>query len=111
MEGVWDHDGEQLASAIRRVTGRTELRAKRFAWWLLRLARPVMPLARELLEMRYLWQRELHMRNDRLVAFLGAEPHTPIDQAVRDTLSSMGCLGQDPRNAPVIGSVSRGKPV
>jgi nucleoside-diphosphate-sugar epimerase len=111
MEGVWDHDGEQLASAIRRVTGRPELRSKRFAWWLLRLARPVMPLARELLEMRYLWQRELHMRNDRLVAFLGAEPHTPIDQAVRDTLSSMGCLGQDPRDAPVIGSVSRGKPV
>jgi nucleoside-diphosphate-sugar epimerase len=82
-----------------------------FAWWLLRLARPFMPLARELLEMRYLWQRELHMRNDRLVAFLGAEPHTPIDRAVRDTLSSMGCLGPDPRNAPAIGSVSHGKPV
>ncbi|MCZ4290124.1 NAD(P)H-binding protein [Hoeflea alexandrii] len=92
MEGFWDHDGRQLANAIRRVTGRTELPIKRFPWWALRLAQPFVPVFRELLEMRYLWQRELHMRNDRLVAFLGAEPHTPIDQAVRETLISLDCL-------------------
>lgn len=92
MEGVWDHDGRQLANAIRRVTGRAELPLKRFPWWALRLARPFVPVFREILEMRYLWQRELHMRNDRLVAFLGTEPRTPIDQAVRETLISLGCL-------------------
>jgi len=92
MEGFWDHDGRQLGKAIRRVTGRSELPIKRFPWWMLRLAKPFVPVFREILEMRYLWQKELHMRNDRLVAFLGAEPHTPIDQAVRETLGSLGCL-------------------
>ena len=92
MEGFWDPDGRQLANSIRRVTGRAELPIKRFPWWALRLAQPFVPVFRELLEMRYLWQRELHMRNDRLVAFLGAEPRTPIDQAVRETLISLGCL-------------------
>jgi nucleoside-diphosphate-sugar epimerase len=92
MEGFWDADGTQLGNAIRRVTGRHELPTKRFPWWLLRIAKPFVPVFRELLEMRYLWQRELHMRNDRLVALLGAEPRTPLDQAVRETLSSLGCL-------------------
>jgi nucleoside-diphosphate-sugar epimerase len=92
MEGFWDHDGRQLGSAIRRVTGRPDLPIKRFPWWALRLARPFVPLFREIMEMRYLWQRELHMRNDRLVAILGAEPRTPIDRAVRETLISLGCL-------------------
>jgi hypothetical protein len=32
------------------------------------------------------------MKNDRLVAELGKEPHTPIDTAVRTTLISFGCL-------------------
>lgn len=94
MEGVWDHDGRQMGNAIRRVTGRAELPIKRFPWWALRLAQPFVPVFRELLEMRYLWQRELHMRNDRLVAFLGAEPRTPIDQAVRETLIGLGCLDE-----------------
>ena len=92
MEGFWDHDGEQLAQSIRRVTGKANLPVKRFPWWMLRLAKPFVPVFRELLEMRYLWQKALHMRNDRLVAFLGAEPHTPIDQAVFETLKSLGCL-------------------
>lgn len=92
MEGVWDHDGRQMGNAIRRVTGRAELPIKRFPWWALRLAQPFVPVFRELVEMRYLWQRELHMRNDRLVAFLGAEPRTPLDQAVRETLIGLGCL-------------------
>ena len=92
MEGVWDRDGLQLAHAIRRVTGKPDLPVKRFPWWVVRLASPFVPLFRELLEMRYLWQKPLRMRNDRLVAFLGEEPHTPLDEAVRATLVSLGCL-------------------
>ncbi|MDP2734390.1 MAG: NAD(P)H-binding protein [Hoeflea sp.] len=92
MEGLWDDDGQQLALSIRRVTGQAKLPVKPFPWWMLRLAQPFVPLFRELIEMRYLWQRALHMRNDRLVGFLGAEPRTPVDQAVRETLASLGCL-------------------
>ncbi|MDP2120845.1 MAG: NAD(P)H-binding protein [Hoeflea sp.] len=99
MEGFRDHDGQQMAEAIRRVTGRPELPVKPFPWWLVRLASPVVPLFRELAEMRYLWQAELWLRNDRLLDFLGEEPRTPIDAAVRDTLKGLGCLDPGPRGA------------
>jgi hypothetical protein len=32
------------------------------------------------------------MDNKRLKAVLGAEPHTPLDIAVRNTLIGLGCL-------------------
>ena len=92
MDGFWDHDGQQMGDAIRKVVGRPDLPMKRFPWLLVRLGSPFVPFFRELLEMRYLWQRALRMRNDRLVALLGAEPHTPIDLALRETLASLGCI-------------------
>jgi len=42
--------------------------------------------------MRYLWQKPVRLRNARLVALLGSEPHTPLDAAVRATLEGLGCL-------------------
>ena len=47
---------------------------------------------RELREMRYLWQVPLSMDNAKLLAVLGHEPHTPLDQAVQVTLEGLGCL-------------------
>ncbi|MNL64455.1 hypothetical protein D3C87_1886720 [compost metagenome] len=44
--------------------------------------------------MRYLWRQPLLMPNDRLVGLLGEEPHTPIDEAVAETLTALGCLPQ-----------------
>ncbi len=43
-------------------------------------------------EMRYLWQMPVYMDNTRLRNALGAEPHTPMDTAVRNTLAGLGCL-------------------
>jgi hypothetical protein len=34
----------------------------------------------------------VRLDNAKLVAFLGSEPHTPIDEAVRSTLEGLGCL-------------------
>jgi nucleoside-diphosphate-sugar epimerase len=42
--------------------------------------------------MRYLWREPLRMDNSRLVAFLGHEPHTPLDDAIRISLQELGCL-------------------
>lgn len=108
MEGFWDHDGLQLAQSIRRVTGNANLPVKPFAWWMVRLAQPFVPVFRELLEMRYLWQKPLHMRNDKLVAFLGSEPHTQIDEAVFDTLSSLDCMDVPgtPKPAPELAALN-----
>lgn len=92
FHGHWDADGLQLAQAIRRVVGRPYAPLRRLPWWALRLAAPVVPLARELLEMRYLWQRPQRLRNDKLRGILGSEPHTPLDEAVRHALVGLGCL-------------------
>jgi nucleoside-diphosphate-sugar epimerase len=58
----------------------------------MRLLSPFVPLFRELTEMQYLWNMPLRMDNKHLRAVLGAEPHTPLDAAIRDTLIGLGCL-------------------
>jgi nucleoside-diphosphate-sugar epimerase len=92
MNGHWDADGTQMIAAIRRVVGKPNLKVRAFPWWLIALASPVVPLFRELHEMRYLWQLPIRMDNARLVSVLGAEPHTPLEQAVRATLADLGAL-------------------
>ena len=98
MRGLWDHDGEQMIAAIGRVVGR-QPKVRAFPWWMLKLAAPLVPLFREISEMRYLWKMPVRMGNDKLLAFLGEEPSTPIDEAVYATLADLGCLEADPVQA------------
>ncbi|MBV8652012.1 MAG: NAD(P)H-binding protein [Alphaproteobacteria bacterium] len=95
--GHWDADGTAMVAAIRRAAGDTPLPVRSFPWALLAAASPVVPLFREIWEMRHLWREPLRLDNARLVGVLGAEPHTPIDTAVRDTLAGLGC---QPRRSP-----------
>ncbi len=88
MQGFVDPDGDAMPAAIQRVAGGTP---KRFPWWVVPLLAPFQTFMRELKEMRYLWREALTMRNDKLVATLGREPQTPLDEAVRTTLHSLGC--------------------
>ena len=92
MQGHWDADGTQMIAAIRRAVGDPRPTVRKTPWWLMRLAAPVVPLFREILEMRYLWNVPLRMDNARLKSVLVAEPHTPLDEAVRATLVGLGCL-------------------
>jgi nucleoside-diphosphate-sugar epimerase len=105
MAGHWDDDGTRMQAAIRRASGRPGLPVRRFPWWLVMLASPVVPLFRELLEMRYLWQQPLRLDNAKLLALLASEPHTPLDRAVVATLEGLGCVGTpglaaDPSHLP-----------
>ncbi len=89
MRGHWDADGLQMADAIRRVVvrrGGREPVLRAFPWWLVRAASPFTETFREMLELRYLWQVPLRLRNDRLLRRLGEEPHTPLLEAVEATL-------------------------
>lgn len=103
--GHWLEPGVEIAHAVRRVVGRPDLPIRAFPWPVVRLAAPFVPLMRELLEMRYLWQVPLRLDNRKLVARLGAEPHTPLDEAVARTLRSMKSL-PEPREAPPGAAVS-----
>jgi nucleoside-diphosphate-sugar epimerase len=98
--GHWFARGEDFIAAIRAASGRPDLPARRFPWWAIWLARPVWGLARGVWEMRYLWREPLRLDNKKLVSFIGPEPHTPIDRALRDTLAEMACMPAG-KNAPV----------
>ncbi len=84
--------GIGIAETVREVIGKPEMRIGRFPWWLIVAASPFVEMFRELLEMRYLWRERLELGNGKLVAFLGAEPHTPTPVAIRATLEGLGCL-------------------
>jgi nucleoside-diphosphate-sugar epimerase len=85
-----------MADATRHVTGHPELPLRAFPWLLATLAAPFVTLFRELREMRYLWRQPLQLDNRKLVAFLGNEPHTGLDQAVETTLRGLRCLPSAP---------------
>lgn len=92
MEGHWDHDGRQMVQAIARVMGDPVVPVRPLPWWVLRIAALVATTPREMMEMRYLWQRPVRMTNARLVETLGDEPRTPLLEAVRATLNDLQCL-------------------
>jgi nucleoside-diphosphate-sugar epimerase len=96
MEGQWDDDGTRMIEAIRRAAGNPNIKVRKTPWKMMRVLMPFVPLFRELVEMRYLWNVPIRMDNKRLKAVLGAEPHTPLDIAVRNTLIGLGCLAGEP---------------
>ena len=99
MEGHWDADGTQMIGAIRKAVGNPNLKVSKMPWWLMRSLAPFVPFFGELAEMRYLWNIPIRMDNARLRALLGSEPHTPLDNAVRETLIGLGCLSRDRVNS------------
>jgi nucleoside-diphosphate-sugar epimerase len=93
--------GVELAEAIRVAAGISAAPIRKFPWFAIYLLSPFIETFREMLEMRYLWSRSLLLDNRKLVAFLGREPHTPLDEALHTTLSGLGCLAQ-PHVAPPV---------
>jgi len=91
MEGHWFARGGDLVDAVRRVVGR-DVPMRRLPWWAIRLLSPVVPLFREMAEMRYLWRVPIQLDNSKLFALIGPEPHTAVDTAVRATLEGLRCI-------------------
>jgi nucleoside-diphosphate-sugar epimerase len=89
--GHWFEPGREMALAIAQAAGR-RLPIWPFPHALLGMMAPFVETLKEMREMRYLWRESLRLDNRQLVAFLGAEPHTPAVDAVRATLSGLGCL-------------------
>ncbi|MFI4935372.1 MAG: NAD-dependent epimerase/dehydratase family protein [Caulobacterales bacterium] len=98
-----ERNGE-LAEAIGRVAGRP-VPVRPFPWPMVWALSPIVEMFRELYEMRYLWRRPIGLANDKLTQFLGAEPHTALDVALRASLADMGCL-EEPARQPAPASRS-----
>jgi nucleoside-diphosphate-sugar epimerase len=77
--------GRALREALQPVVGRP-LRAAGLPWGFIRLAAPFVPMWRELLVMRYLWQRPHALDDTSLRELIGHVPHTPLPQALRSAL-------------------------
>ena len=92
VAGHWDPDGRGFAHAVLRAAGRPEGRVRSFPWWALPAAGLFDVTLRELGEMRPFWTQGLRLDNASLVAAIGAEPLTPLDEALRETLAALGCL-------------------
>jgi nucleoside-diphosphate-sugar epimerase len=83
--GQWDATGTEITDAIRRVVGNPRIPVRP-------LAAPFIETMRELVEMRGFWTAPVQLENARLVQFLGEEPHTSLEAAVRETLIGLECL-------------------
>jgi nucleoside-diphosphate-sugar epimerase len=60
------------------------------------LGAPFVTFLGEALEMRYLWRIPIRLDNAKLASLIGQEPHTPIDEALRQTLLGLGCVPEMP---------------
>ena len=79
--------GDAFKAATEAVVG-CPLRTSSMPWWLMRLAAPFVPMVREVLAMRYLWERPHALDDSGLRALIGSLPHTPLPQALRAILSA-----------------------
>jgi len=78
-----------IAAAARRSGVPPDGRALRVAglpWTLIRLAGLFNPMLRELARMSYLWREPHRLDGAALERLIGPVPHTPLDQALDETL-------------------------
>ena len=90
--GHWTQRSVEMAQSIQRVCGNPNARIRKLPWPLLRLMAPLVSVFKEMIEMKYLWHVPLRLDNRKLVSLIGIEPHTPFDEAVKTSLSHLGCL-------------------
>ena len=76
--------GAQMHTAVERFVG--PLRTGKFPWGAIRLASPFWGMAREMLEMQYLWDLDHSLASARLNELLPDLKQTPIDTVMRRKL-------------------------
>jgi nucleoside-diphosphate-sugar epimerase len=89
--------GIAIAEATAGAAGIDRRRIHRLPWFQIVLLALFVETFREMLKIRYCWQLALRLDNRKLVDFLGSEPHTPLDQALAETLQGLGCLDRESR--------------
>ncbi|MEM8728305.1 MAG: epimerase [Pseudomonadota bacterium] len=80
--------GREMADHLGAITGK-RIKIKRFAWWGLSLARPVWPLARHILEMRYLWTTPHWLDGSAYRALCPDLADTPVETALASAIRDL----------------------
>jgi nucleoside-diphosphate-sugar epimerase len=78
--------GRQLCDAITKLQG-APTKIGSMPWRVITLGGIVVPMWRELVEMRYLWTTAHALDGSKLVSRIGPIQQTPIDEALQNTLS------------------------
>jgi hypothetical protein len=71
------------------IGGGVRLRRGSLPWPLLQIGGLVVPMLRELAEMRYLWRVPHRLSGERLAGIVGEIPATPLAAALEDTLREL----------------------
>jgi len=82
-------EAQVLQKALEQVWSQP-LKAGNLPWFLIRLGSPFVASWRAIAEMRYLWQRPHRLDDRELRQLIGEPPHTPLLQAVQDSLQALG---------------------
>ncbi len=83
---IWT--GKELQSALSDLTKKA-VSIKRFNWWLMKLSKPFWPMAKHLLEMRYLWDTPHWMDRTRFDELLPDFKATPETDALRRAIAHL----------------------
>ncbi len=79
---------EEVAQGVARLTGRP-MRMGSFPWWAMRLAAPLWELARELMEMRYLFETDHALDPEPMARLLPGFKATPLDEILRQEIAAL----------------------
>ena len=82
-DAAWDHGWLQSGDGLEIGS---------LPWRILRAGGLLVPMWRELAEMRYLWQTPHALSGDKLATLIGPEPHTELSLAVQHSLKALGKL-------------------
>ncbi|MEO9518606.1 MAG: epimerase [Paracoccaceae bacterium] len=82
-----------LSQHVEAITGKP-VQVSSFPWWVMRLASPFWGLAREMQEMRYLWNLDHSLSNAKLARLLPDFKPTPIEDVIRAALVAKGIKSQ-----------------
>ncbi|MEL7461921.1 MAG: epimerase [Pseudomonadota bacterium] len=78
----------EMAAAISTVVGR-EVRAKPMNWLPIHIARPFWPVAKGILEMRYIWSKPHHLDGTKFARLLPEFAPTPVEAALAAALAAV----------------------
>lgn len=81
---------DPVARAEGWVAPTGHVKYQQLPWPVLRLGALLLPSWAALMEMRYLWTTPHALANDKLLALIGAEPHTPLAVAAQAALGDLG---------------------
>jgi nucleoside-diphosphate-sugar epimerase len=95
----YEADGAAMLDAARRALSKPSLGAFHVPWWLLVVISPLSRMLRLLLSVRYLWTEAVLLDGEKLHRTLPEFRVTPLDEAVKRTLTWMATKHGDAARA------------